>query len=139
MKVLLCRVSHAVSGSFWISTARGNLCGNRVSSPNGTFMDTWEKVLNKVEENVSAQSFNTWFKPISSADKDEANVYLKVPSEVFRDWIINNYTQLDFVIYKGLATLPHFNVDLDTAQPPATVVELRHALKIAETAETEGK
>ena len=47
-------------------------------------------------------------------------------------WIINNYTQTDFTVYKGLTTLPHFNPDLDTSQPPTTVVELRAALKAAD-------
>lgn len=47
-------------------------------------------------------------------------------------WIINNYTQFDFTIYKGLATLPHFNVDIDTPQAPAAVIELRQALNSAD-------
>lgn len=32
-----------------------------------------------------------WFKPISSARKDDSTIYLGVPTEVFRDWITNNY------------------------------------------------
>lgn len=47
-------------------------------------------------------------------------------------WIINNYTQFDFTIYKGLATLPHFNVDIDTPQAPTAVIELRQALNSAD-------
>lgn len=47
-------------------------------------------------------------------------------------WIITHYPQLDFIIYNGLTTLPHFNVDLDIAIAPATVVELRQALKSAD-------
>jgi chromate reductase len=47
-------------------------------------------------------------------------------------YIKNTYTDLDFIIYNGLANLPHFNVDLDTAEPPTTVIELRQALKNAD-------
>jgi chromate reductase, NAD(P)H dehydrogenase (quinone) len=47
-------------------------------------------------------------------------------------WIIHTYTNLDFTLYKDLSALPHFNVDLDTADPPTTVRELRSALKTAE-------
>lgn len=47
-------------------------------------------------------------------------------------WIINNYAQFNFVIYKGMSTLPHFNVDLDTIEPPPSVIELRQALKAAD-------
>ena len=51
-------------------------------------------ILSAISKRVNYQSFNTWFKPISSADKDDTNVYLKVPSEVFRDWIVNNYSDI---------------------------------------------
>lgn len=56
--------------------------------------DLTSAILSAISKRVNYQSFNTWFKPISSADKDESNVYIKVPSEVFRDWIINNYTDI---------------------------------------------
>lgn len=32
-----------------------------------------------------------WFKPISFATKDDSTIYLKVPNEIFRDWITSNY------------------------------------------------
>ena len=32
-----------------------------------------------------------WFKPISFATKDESTIYLRVPNEIFRDWITSNY------------------------------------------------
>jgi chromosomal replication initiator protein len=51
-------------------------------------------LLSAISKRVNYQSFNTWFKPISSITKDESNIYLKVPSEVFRDWINNNYTDI---------------------------------------------
>jgi len=40
---------------------------------------------------VNQHSFTTWFKPISYASQDDANVFLRVPNEIFRDWISNNY------------------------------------------------
>src|SRR5688572_8719568 len=57
-------------------------------------MDLTTAILSAISKRVNYQSFNTWFKPISSADKDDTNVYLKVPSEVFRDWIVNNYSDI---------------------------------------------
>ena len=53
--------------------------------------DLLSSILEAISKRVNQQSFNMWFKPISSASKDDANVYLAVPSEVFRDWINNNY------------------------------------------------
>lgn len=39
--------------------------------------------------------------------------------------------KLNFILYKQLADLPHFNVDLDTSDPPALIKELRQALRDA--------
>jgi len=48
-------------------------------------------ILNAISKRVNHQSFDMWFKPISSARKDDSTIYLGVPTEVFRDWITNNY------------------------------------------------
>ena len=53
--------------------------------------DLLSSILNAISKRVNQQSFNMWFKPISSATKDAANIYLGVPNDVFRDWITNNY------------------------------------------------
>jgi chromosomal replication initiator protein len=54
-------------------------------------VDLLSSILLAVSKRVNYQSFNTWFKPISFATKDESTVYLRVPDEVFRDWITSNY------------------------------------------------
>jgi chromosomal replication initiator protein len=48
-------------------------------------------ILNAISKRVNQQSFDMWFQPISSARKDDSTIYLGVPTEVFRDWITNNY------------------------------------------------
>jgi NAD(P)H-dependent FMN reductase len=49
------------------------------------------------------------------------------------DVIVASYAdQLNFKQYKHLAELPHFNVDLDTPDPPALIVDLRKELKSAD-------
>jgi chromosomal replication initiation ATPase DnaA len=48
-------------------------------------------ILFAVSKRVNHQSFNTWFRPISVATRDDSIIYLQVPSEMFRDWITNNY------------------------------------------------
>lgn len=53
--------------------------------------DLLSSILDAISKRVNQQSFNMWFKPISSARKDDSSIYLGVPNEVFRDWISNNY------------------------------------------------
>jgi chromosomal replication initiator protein len=50
-------------------------------------MDTWEKVLNKVEESISTQTYNTWFKPTQFVRRDGSALYIRVPNSFFRDWL----------------------------------------------------
>jgi chromosomal replication initiator protein len=50
-------------------------------------MDTWQKVLNKVEEKVNPQSYNTWFKPTQLIRRDGDALYVRVPNAFFRDWL----------------------------------------------------
>jgi chromosomal replication initiator protein len=70
--------------------------------------DLLSSILNAISKRVNQQSFNMWFKPISSARKDDSSIYLGVPNEVFRDWISNNYFD---VIEESLHEL-----DLDSYQ-----------------------
>jgi chromosomal replication initiator protein len=53
--------------------------------------DLLSSILTAISNRVNQQSFDMWFKPISSARIDDYSIYLGVPSEVFRDWISNNY------------------------------------------------
>src|SRR6185369_14337726 len=53
--------------------------------------DLLSSILAAISKRINHQSFNTWFKPISFATKDDSTIYLRVPNEIFRDWITNNY------------------------------------------------
>src|SRR5262245_36941486 len=53
--------------------------------------DLLSSLLSAVSKRVNQHSFNTWFQPISTATKDSSTIYLTVPSDMFSDWIINNY------------------------------------------------
>lgn len=50
-------------------------------------MDTWQKVLNKVEEKVGVQSYNTWFKPTQFIRAEGSALYIRVPNSFCRDWL----------------------------------------------------
>jgi chromosomal replication initiator protein len=58
-----------------------------LSSHIGYSMDTWQKVLSKVEEKVNPQSYNTWFKPTQLLRREGDALYVRVPNAFFRDWL----------------------------------------------------
>src|SRR5215510_1004861 len=81
--------------------------------------DLLSSILEAISKRVNQQSFNMWFKPISSASHDDTSVYLAVPSEVFRDWINNNYFD---VLEESL-----HEVGLDSYQVRFTISETKPA------------
>ena len=53
----------------------------------GHSMDTWQQVLNIVEQKVNQQSYNQWFKPTQLIRHDDKALYVRVPNAFFQDWL----------------------------------------------------
>src|SRR5688572_23749574 len=58
-------------------------------------MDTWQKVLHKVEEKVGPQHFNTWFKPTQLLYHEGNALYVRVPNKFIQEWL---YERMDIVV-----------------------------------------
>ncbi len=54
----------------------------------------WENCLDVIKDNVSTQSFNTWFKPIKPLKLDGKVLTIQVPSQFFYEWLEEHYIQL---------------------------------------------
>jgi chromosomal replication initiator protein len=58
-------------------------------------MDAWQQILKFVESKINRQNFITWFKPTQFQSLDENNnLFVKVPNQVFENWLINHYCDL---------------------------------------------
>lgn len=67
-------------------------------------MDTnqlWKNCLVEIEANLSKANFSTWFKNTSILKEELGIIYIRVPNEFVRDWLMNKYHKL---ITKTLAT-----------------------------------
>jgi chromosomal replication initiator protein len=51
----------------------------------------WIDTLAEVETTVSKANFTTWFKNTNIVKEEEGIVYVSVPNEFVKDWIINKY------------------------------------------------
>ncbi len=69
------------------------------------YTKVWESCLGIIKDNVSSQSFKTWFEPIKPV-KLSANVLtIQVPSQFFYEWLEEHYiTLLKKTIKKELGT-----------------------------------
>src|ERR1700690_3142832 len=54
----------------------------------------WKNCLVEIETGVSKANFSTWFKNTSIVKEDTGIVYIGVPNEFVRDWLMNKYHKL---------------------------------------------
>ena len=51
----------------------------------------WDQILARVETKVNRHSFYTWFKPTTFVDDGGDTVTVRVPNDLFRDWLTKHY------------------------------------------------
>jgi chromosomal replication initiator protein len=54
----------------------------------------WDQVLTRIETKVNRHSFYTWFKPTSLITDAGAQLQVRVPSVMFRDWLTKHYASV---------------------------------------------
>src|SRR5574343_335935 len=54
----------------------------------------WENCLVEIRAGISRANFSTWFKNTSIVKEDAGIIYIGVPNEFVRDWLINKYHKL---------------------------------------------
>lgn len=54
----------------------------------------WKKCLEVIEQHLSPQHFETWFRPIKVIPGDETGLELEVPNRFFLEWIKEHYLAL---------------------------------------------
>ena len=54
----------------------------------------WSSVLNIIRDNISEQSFKTWFEPILPVDLQNNVLTIQVPSQFFYEWLEEHYVGL---------------------------------------------
>ncbi|MGR3812083.1 chromosomal replication initiator protein DnaA [Jiulongibacter sp. NS-SX5] len=54
----------------------------------------WNNCLKVIQQNVSEQSFKTWFEPVIPYKLSGKKLIIQVPSQFFYEWLEDNYVQL---------------------------------------------
>ena len=62
--------------------------------PEKSYQEVWNNCLSIIRDNVTAQNFKTWFKPIKAVKLDAKILTIQVPSQFFYEWLENNYITL---------------------------------------------
>jgi hypothetical protein len=78
--------------------------------------DFWDRVLAHVQNHVGRPSFETWFRPILFAGCDGNRMHLTVPSEMFKQCLLENYSSvLDEAIGQTASDPLSFEVSVQTS------------------------
>src|SRR4051794_15651658 len=51
----------------------------------------WDQVLTRIETKVNRHSYYTWFKPTSFVADRGTSLHIRVPNQLFRDWLNKHY------------------------------------------------
>lgn len=54
----------------------------------------WENCLTEIETSVSKANFSTWFKNTAIIREEAGTIYVGVPNEFVKDWLLNKYQKL---------------------------------------------
>ena len=55
-------------------------------------MNLWDQILARIETKVNRHSFYTWFKPTSFISEDAASITVRVPNNLFKEWLTKHYS-----------------------------------------------
>jgi len=70
-------------------------------------LNVWDEVLARIESKVNRHSFSMWFRPTSFASEDHAGLTVRVPNDVFKEWLTKHYAG---VIGEAMGELKRPNV-----------------------------
>jgi len=75
------------------------------------FLKVWDGCLEIIKDNVSSQSFKTWFEPIKPIKLSASVLTIQVPSQFFYEWLEEHYiTLLKKTHKKGIRSGRSFRV-----------------------------
>ncbi len=89
--------------------------------------ELWKDCLVEIEADVSKANFSTWFKNTSIIKEDTGIVYIGVPNEFVRDWLINKYhkliTKTIASVYENMRAVEYTITKMETAKQELITAE----------------
>jgi chromosomal replication initiator protein len=85
----------------------------------------WDQVLGRIETKVNRHSFYTWFKPTSFVADGGVAITVRVPNQLFKDWLTKHYSM---ILSEALAEVRRpgtsvlFVSEGSVAQPPPEAI-----------------
>lgn len=82
-------------------------------------LEVWSSIQRDLRQQYGDKLFNSWFSKISLLEVREASVFLGVPTQFIKDWIINNYFDLLLGLWQHYETrVEHIEIEVLGNKPP---------------------
>ena len=84
----------------------------------------WSQILSRIETKVNRHSFHTWFKPTRFLEDKGETVAVRVPNDLFKDWLTKHYTGIIGEAINELqrpGTVVFFVTDHSEPTPPTSL------------------
>src|SRR6202045_2759115 len=78
--------------------------GVRFSLAMTTATNSWERFLEHVKSRVSINTYNTWFQPTRLNRAEGDNLFVQIPSTVFRQVLTRTYGDIVKAVFHQLGT-----------------------------------
>jgi len=84
----------------------------------------WKKCLARLEDELSAQQFNTWIRPLQ-AEKDKSTLRLLAPNQFVMDWVRQQFIGRLTELINGYSENP-MTVQIEIGSQNGAMVDLKH-------------
>src|SRR6266404_1724559 len=82
-------------------------------------LNSWDKFLDRVKSRVSINTFTTWFQPTRLSRAEGENLFVQIPSTVFRQVLTRTYGEIVKAVFHEIGT-PNMKVQyVCTEEEPA--------------------
>jgi chromosomal replication initiator protein len=94
-------------------------------------MNFWRHVLSTVEKQMNQQCFDTWFRPIAYQSRENGVLHLRVPTESFKQCLLENYSDL---LMDAAGAIAHSALTLTVTVESASAAEpVSHTTSVSES------
>ena len=95
--------------------------------------ELWKTCLREIETDMSKANFSTWFKNTSVVKEDTGVIYIGVPNEFVRDWLLNKYhkliTKTVAEAYENMRAVEYIITKVEAEKEPADLLPVATAEK----------
>src|SRR3989344_3933614 len=86
----------------------------------------WKNCLMEIETGISKANFSTWFKNTSIIKEDTGIIYIGVPNEFVRDWLMNKYhkliTKTIADAYENMRAVEYTIIKIENSKQETTII-----------------